>query len=156
MTRSCANPLTPLRLREGLAIETPSHLAWIDGIEQLLLRIATDAGLDADGAYFLGVAAREALVNAIQHGHGFDVRRRVKVGIRIASGRVIVMTVRDRGPGFDPSRVPDPVAPENLTQPDGRGLLFMRAFADRVSFTFPRSGGALVRLEKDLPGQVAA
>ncbi len=148
--------LTPLRLRDGLVIETPSHVAWIDGIEQLLLRTATDAGLDTDGAHYLGVAAREALVNAIQHGHGFDVRRKVKVGIRIASGRVIVMTVRDQGPGFDPSRVPDPVAPENLTKPDGRGLLFMRAFADRVSFAFPRSGGALVRLEKDLPGQKAA
>jgi serine/threonine-protein kinase RsbW len=58
--------------------------------------------------------------------------------------------VRDRGPGFDPAIVPDPLAEENVGRGTGRGLFFMRRFADRVLFSFPRKGGVVVRLEKDL------
>jgi hypothetical protein len=46
--------------------------------------------------------------------------------------------------------VPDPLAAGNLERGSGRGLFFMRQFADRVFFSFPRQGGAEVRLEKDL------
>jgi serine/threonine-protein kinase RsbW len=144
------------KLRHGLTIDVASHPAWIDGIEQLAIQVGVDAGLDDDGAYFLGIALREALANAIKHGHGFEPRRRVRVGIRIVAGRRIVLTVRDRGPGFDPSAVADPLAPENLVRSSGRGIFLMRQFADRVAFSFPRSGGALVRLEKDLPLPAAA
>jgi serine/threonine-protein kinase RsbW len=146
----------PLQIRDGLTIDATSHLAWIDGIEQLAVCTAREAGLDDDGAFFLGIAVREAIVNAVRHGHRFDPRRRVKVGIRVAAGRVMVITVRDSGPGFDPAAIPDPLAPANLTKPGGRGILFMRRFADRVAFSFPRGGGSLVRLEKDLPVRSAA
>jgi serine/threonine-protein kinase RsbW len=143
-------------LHHGLTIDVASHPAWIDGIEQLTIQVGADAGLDDDSAHFLGVALREALANAIQHGHRFEARRRVRVGIRAVDGCRLVLTVRDRGPGFDPSRVPDPLAPENLTRSSGRGIFLMRRFADRVSFSFPRTGGSLVRLEKDLPLRAAA
>jgi serine/threonine-protein kinase RsbW len=145
-----------LSIRDGLSINAASHLAWIDGIEQLTVCTSRAAGLDDDGAFFLGIAVREAIVNAVRHGHRFDPRQRVKVGIRIAAGRVIVITVRDSGPGFDPAAVPDPLAPANLTRPGGRGILFMRRFADRVRFSFPKGGGSVVHLEKDLPARSAA
>jgi serine/threonine-protein kinase RsbW len=61
--------------------------------------------------------------------------------------------VRDRGPGFDPRGVPDPLAPENIARNGGRGIYLMRHFADRVVYSFPRGGGTLVRLEKRLPGR---
>jgi serine/threonine-protein kinase RsbW len=89
------------------------------------------------------VALREAIVNALSHGRGA-----ANVFIRLARKGLLVMTVRDRGPGFDPSRVPDPLAPENLAKGSGRGLFYMRHFTDRVSFSFPKCGGAVVRLEK--------
>jgi serine/threonine-protein kinase RsbW len=146
----------PLALRDGLTIDASSHLAWIEGIEQLAVCTACEAGLDADSGFFLGVAVREAIVNAIRHGHRFDKDYRVRVSIRVTSDRVMVVTVSDRGPGFDPSAVPDPLAPDNLTRPGGRGLLFMRRFTDRVSFLFPSGGGSIVRLEKDLPSRPAA
>jgi anti-sigma regulatory factor (Ser/Thr protein kinase) len=42
--------------------------------------------------------------------------------------------IRDQGPGFDPSSLPDPTAPENLEKVSGRGLLLMRTFMDEVHF----------------------
>ncbi len=143
--------MDPLRLSDRLTIRASSHLAWIDGIEDLAVRMARDAGLEADEACFFGVALREALVNAIQHGHRFDDHRQVEVGFRVVTGKVMVVTVRDRGPGFDPSAVADPRTPDNVTRPSGRGIFFMRRFSDRIRFCFPSSGGALVQMEKDLP-----
>ena len=40
--------------------------------------------------------------------------------------------VRDEGPGFDPSILPDPTDPENLGKVSGRGLLLIRTFMDEV------------------------
>jgi hypothetical protein len=56
--------------------------------------------------------------------------------------------VRDRGPGFDPGRIPDPRDAANLDRGCGRGLYYMRCFTDRLSLVFPRRGGSVVRLAK--------
>ena len=50
------------------------------------------------------------------------------------SRREAVYTVRDEGPGFDVSRLPDPTDPANLEKSSGRGLLLIRTFMDEVRF----------------------
>jgi len=59
--------------------------------------------------------------------------RRLLVTVEVTprSGKFVV---RDQGPGFDPTRLPDPTDPENLEKVSGRGLLLMRTFMDEVSF----------------------
>jgi DNA-binding response OmpR family regulator len=42
--------------------------------------------------------------------------------------------IRDEGPGFDTSRLPDPTDPAHLEQMTNRGWLLMRAFMDEVRF----------------------
>jgi CheY-like chemotaxis protein/anti-sigma regulatory factor (Ser/Thr protein kinase) len=55
----------------------------------------------------------------------------VTVSVTPDSGRFVI---RDDGPGFDPSQLPDPTDPENLEKVSGRGLLLMRTFMDEVTF----------------------
>jgi serine/threonine-protein kinase RsbW len=43
-------------------------------------------------------------------------------------------TIRDEGLGFDPTAIPDPTRPENLSRPCGRGLFLMRQLLDEVSY----------------------
>lgn len=140
-------------LLDGLALDPASRLGWVDAVEDLAVRVASVAGLEADAAFFLGVALREAVVNAIRHGTAPDGSRRVTVTLHIARGCYLVLTVRDRGRGFEPARLPDPLRPENLGRGSGRGIFYIRRFADRVSFSFPRHGGTVVRIEKRLPAQ---
>jgi serine/threonine-protein kinase RsbW len=130
-----------------------SAAAGIDGIEEKAVRIARAGGLPEDNAQFLGVALREAIVNALRHGRHADGHCEVEVRLRKLFGRVLSMMVRDRGPGFDPDAVPDPCCPENAGRNSGRGIYFMRQFADRVTFDFPPEGGVVVRLAKKLPGR---
>jgi serine/threonine-protein kinase RsbW len=95
------------------------------------------------------VAIREAAINGMIHGCP-DANCSATVQVCLSPDGVLAVTVADQGPGFDPAAIPDPLAPENAARGSGRGLFLMKRFADRVSFTFPRRGGAVVRLEKAL------
>jgi CheY-like chemotaxis protein len=111
---------------------------------------------DEIGRIRVSVALQEALINAIHHGnlevtselrekddkaylklveerrrHKDYRNRRVYVSAKESPAEA-VYTVRDEGPGFDPSRLPDPTDPSNLERVAGRGLLLIRTFMDEV------------------------
>ncbi len=73
------------------------------------------------------LALEEAILNGLQHGNLGDRTKRVRVRYRLGPDAVLA-EVEDEGPGFDPTRVPDPTAPENLEKPSGRGLLLIRHY----------------------------
>jgi CheY-like chemotaxis protein/anti-sigma regulatory factor (Ser/Thr protein kinase) len=111
---------------------------------------------DEIGKIRVSVALQEALYNAIYHGN-LEVssalreqdnrlylgtieqrrkekpyrNRRVEVIARESPAEVMY-TIRDEGPGFDPSTLPDPTDPANLERVTGRGLLLIRTFMDKV------------------------
>jgi serine/threonine-protein kinase RsbW len=80
------------------------------------------------------LALEEAVVNGLRHGNGGDPARRVCVRYHVRPDALLA-EVEDEGPGFDPSRVPDPTLPENLGRPCGRGLLLMRHYMTWVRFS---------------------
>jgi anti-sigma regulatory factor (Ser/Thr protein kinase) len=123
---------------------------WMGDVEAFIVLAASSGGLDEDAAFFLGVATWEALTNAVRHGSPPDGPPWVHVSVRMSGRGVLCVTIRDRGPGFDPAQVADPLCPENLPRNCGRGLLFMRGFTDRLAFACTVQG-VVVRLEKRLP-----
>jgi CheY-like chemotaxis protein/anti-sigma regulatory factor (Ser/Thr protein kinase) len=60
-----------------------------------------------------------------------------------------VYIIRDEGPGFNTSLVPDPADPSNLEQMTNRGLLLIRAFMDEVTHN---AKGNEIRLVKRRAG----
>jgi serine/threonine-protein kinase RsbW len=114
-------------------------------VEQTLAEL--DLGVDL--AYEVGMAVREAVANAIHHGNEADPGKRVVIDFGFEDGEVVVI-VTDQGKGFDPERVRDPLTGKNLLRPNGRGLLFMREFMDRIDYTFDADGGTIVTLRKRL------
>ena len=140
-----------MRLAPGLERDAIACRRWVDRVEERAWGLGREGGLYSDGTYFLVVALQEALTNALRHGKSADGRGAVEVTLAMEPGEVLAITVRDRGRGFDPSRVPDPLRPECLVKASGRGIFYMRRFVDRVSFSFPCGGGTIVRLEKHLP-----
>jgi serine/threonine-protein kinase RsbW len=124
----------------------PDGETALDHIEELAVCMGRAGGLGAEEAVFVGVALREAVVNAFRHGRGPDGEP-TRIGLHLTPDSLVI-TVRDRGPGFDPASVPDPRDKPNLERGCGRGLFYMKCFTDRVSFVFPRRGGSVVRLAK--------
>jgi len=133
-----------------LDFDVAGRLEVVTPVESGAQSLASSLGLDPDSSHFLGLAVREATTNAIRHGCP-DGEARVKITLQVVAGRALIITVRDRGPGFDPKSLPDPSRPEHLKKGSGRGVFYMRSFCDRVSFRFPKQGGTVVRLEKRLP-----
>ena len=102
-------------------------------VEQILHTVEP-AGFDIEQKDNLAVALAEALSNAAVHGNKLRPRSQVDVGISVKPDGEATVTVKDAGPGFDVSKVPDPSAPENLLEPHGRGVFLMRALVDGLDY----------------------
>jgi serine/threonine-protein kinase RsbW len=82
------------------------------------------------------LAVREALANAIFHGDDCDPEKTVEISVGVSQNHDLVMIVKDSGPGFDPSAIPNPTAQENLLANHGRGIFLIRQYMDQVDFKF--------------------
>jgi serine/threonine-protein kinase RsbW len=125
----------------------PSEVKLIDLVHAATEKMAEFAGFDADDALNVGLALREAVINAMVHGNRQDPSLKVHVTLT-SQGARFQATVRDEGDGFDPDREPDPTTEENLLNTSGRGLLLMKAFVDEVRFKQRRGRGMEITLTK--------
>jgi serine/threonine-protein kinase RsbW len=130
-----------------------STLETVDSAEQAATRIATDNGFDEDEVMQIAMAVREAAVNAVLHGNAYDPGKKVTLDFE-RTGRDLVITIRDQGAGLDPSKIPDPLAPENLLKTSGRGIFLIRSFMDEVQI-HPSQTGTEIKLVKHVHGPTA-
>lgn len=91
------------------------------------------------------LALREALNNAVKHGSRLDPKKKIHVACRIDPKDGLWVSIRDEGNGFDPNRVPDPTAPENLERFSGRGIFMIRELMDKVEF---RDNGREIQMQR--------
>jgi serine/threonine-protein kinase RsbW len=127
----------------------PNELRLLDVVHSASEKMAEIAGFDEDAALNVGLAMREAVINAMIHGNRRDPARKVEVTLDARPAR-FEAKVSDEGEGFDPERGSDPTAQANLLNTSGRGLLLMRAFVDEVRFRRRRSRGMEVTLVKKI------
>ncbi|HEY2883184.1 MAG TPA: response regulator [Pirellulales bacterium] len=133
----------------------------VDHCQRLVSRMKL---CDETGRIRVGIALEEALLNALYHGNlelTADQLREARSELVNNSGNSLIdqrrqqspyrerrlhfqisvtpaeakFVVRDEGPGFNPSDVPDPTDPANLERESGRGLLLMRSFMDDVLYS---------------------
>jgi serine/threonine-protein kinase RsbW len=125
----------------------PSEVGSIPSSVDKLVQLLKAAGCLEDKQTDIEMAAFEALANAVIHGNHEDASKRVHIRYYCRPGEDIAIVVKDEGAGFNPDKVPDPTAPENLEAEHGRGILMMRAFMDEVKY---EAGGTELHLRKKL------
>ena len=59
--------------------------------------------------------------------------RQILVRLELSRNELAV-TILDEGPGFDPSKLPDPTDPDNIEEVCGRGVFLVRTFMDEVRY----------------------
>jgi serine/threonine-protein kinase RsbW len=142
-----------------IRLEITSAVEMLDLVKVVTDHVGQTAGLDDEAVHWFGMAVRECVTNAIVHGN-CDPSRVVSIEFTTtpaAEPSELVVSVRDQGQGFDPSHLPDPLAPENILRTSGRGIFLMRQFMDDVSMTRTSEGGMEVRMTKRIrPGQAEA
>ena len=119
---------------------------------QVVLRDSLERlGVDEDTRHWVDVAVREAVANAIKHGNAQDPGKQVHVDL-FREGDEVVIRVEDEGIGFDPAQLQNPLAPENLLKPNGRGIFYMKSFMDDIHYGPRPGGGTIVTLRKKVAG----
>ena len=101
----------------------------------------------------ISMAVREAAVNAVLHGNAYAPDKKVTLAFERTGGDLII-TIRDQGAGMDLSKIPNPLAPENLLKTSGRGIFLMRSFMDVVEIR-PSQTGTELKLIKHVHGPTA-
>jgi serine/threonine-protein kinase RsbW len=139
-------------------LEFPSTVEMLDVAQSVSEQVGRAAGLDDEAVHSVGVAVRESVINAIKHGNAGDERKRVYVEftpLEHDDPPGLAIRVRDEGAGFDPSTLPDCVAPENLLKCSGRGIFLIRSFMDELVLQRAPEGGMELRMVKRVQHQSA-
>lgn len=124
----------------------------MDTVHDVINEVFCCAGFDEDDCYWLTIAVREAITNAIKHGNKLDPEKKVDVKFELNDDRMEVV-VSDSGDGFDLDAIPDPRLPENLMKDKGRGIYYIRTFMDEVNYDIVAGRGTTITMVKRLqPG----
>lgn len=140
---SRAIPKEAQRNGNELHIVIPSSIEYVGPIMSFLNALFRNKGIDDSAIANVVTAVIEAIANAITHGNHSDLRKKIDILI-LAHQNILSIEVQDEGAGFDVSTLPDPLAPENILKPSGRGIFLIKAFMDSVAFDFSGTGTRLL------------
>ncbi len=139
------HPDLPYRGSVRFDFLVPSDLSYVLGINHLVSTLLKEFSLPAaDYRINIPLACDEAITNAMIHGNGSDIEKKVSIQIYISSSR-IKLRIKDQGEGFDVDQVANPTDGENLMRSSGRGVYLMKSIMDTVEY---KDGGRVLEIEK--------
>jgi serine/threonine-protein kinase RsbW len=127
-----------------LKLTIPSDYAASRDVQKAILDEVSRCNY-GEGCFFaIKLALEEGMNNAVKHGNKLDPAKKVRVDYSVTPQRFEI-TIEDEGPGFDPTKIPDPTAEENLEKCSGRGLLLIGAYMTKVEYL---NGGRTLHMVK--------
>jgi serine/threonine-protein kinase RsbW len=127
-------------------LKISSKIENLRKVEKLVDDLSSEYNISADVYGNILIASLEAANNAILHGNKLDENKNVSITFKIIADKLSIQ-IDDEGFGFDYKNVPDPTAPENIENVNGRGIFLMEKLSDKIEFT---RNGATVQLEFNL------
>jgi serine/threonine-protein kinase RsbW len=118
----------------SLKIQIPSLPENIRIVESFIDNVKDQFKIDDDIYGNIMVAVTESVNNAIRHGNNLDKHKNVFLSVTSEDNQ-LKFVIEDEGSGFDPDKLADPTAPENLDKLGGRGIFLMKHLSDQVSFS---------------------
>ena len=133
---------------QELILELPNDIRSIEhAVEYVMRHCSTCCDYARRFNLNFRVGLTEALSNAMLYGNNSDPRKRVRVEVTVRVEEIAVR-ITDQGVGFDPTTIPDPTLPDNISKSGGRGIFLMRSLMDEVKFNDQGNSVTLVlRLE---------
>jgi two-component system, OmpR family, response regulator len=141
-----------------IRFQLQSDAKYLDELNHLLGSLFLFSGLSEKQVRQLTTAVREMGVNAIEWGHKKQIERIVTVLYHIDPEKITI-TVRDTGPGFDPTNLPHAAQPDDPVRhmmvretlglrEGGFGILMSQGLVDEMTYN---EIGNEVRLVKYFP-----
>jgi serine/threonine-protein kinase RsbW len=119
----------------------------IESVLRVLLDALERTGFTPDQTQSVQLAVREAILNAIEHGHKGDPTKQVRIRYLI-NPLGLLTQVEDEGLGFRPDWVEDS---QDSTQSQGRGLRLMRQHMTEVRYN--ASGNCVTLIKRRKPDE---
>jgi serine/threonine-protein kinase RsbW len=127
-------------------LKMPSKIDNLRKVEKLVDELSAEYNISSDIYGNILIASLEAANNAILHGNKLDEKKEVTIIVK-KEEKVLNIIIEDEGDGFDYNNVPDPTAPENIENVNGRGIFLMEKLSDSIDFY---NNGSKVELEFNL------
>jgi len=128
------------------SLQISSKIENLRKVEKLVDELSAEYNISSDIYGNILIAVLEAANNAILHGNKLNEEKMVKIDLNIED-TLLKFKIEDEGVGFDFKNVPDPTAPENIENVNGRGIFLMEKLSDKLEFS---KNGATVELEFNL------
>ena len=129
-----------LKLQTTLEGRIEAIPPFVDGVMSVVQSMGCAVGKERE----VEVALIEALANAVKHGCQNDPSKLVEVCVACDDSRGLLIVIRDPGPGFDPSSIPNPVVGQNLFSTHGRGIFLINQLVDEVHY---EKGGTEIHMK---------
>jgi anti-sigma regulatory factor (Ser/Thr protein kinase) len=123
----------------------PADPAAIPKVTDGVTHMLTEKGWSEQKIMEVELALQEAIANAVRHGCRNDPTRQLQCVVTVDDAGEMMVVVRDPGPGFDTTAVANPLDPENVLKPSGRGIFLINQLMDTVAFA---DGGREVQMRK--------
>jgi serine/threonine-protein kinase RsbW len=122
------------KLKLKLSVTLAADRKAIDPVVEGVMKVVREMNCANGSEHEIELALSEALANAVVHGASGDPAKIVECDVACDEERGMLIVVRDPGPGFDPSRLPNPSVGENLYSSHGRGIFLINQLMDEVRF----------------------
>jgi serine/threonine-protein kinase RsbW len=134
----------------GNVIVIPSDAVYIAAVDEFIEQKLDKTGVSKSIKADVAISVSEVVNNAIFHGNGNDVNKKVTIVIDIHKDEVEIV-IKDQGKGFNPDSIPNPVKKSNILKRVGRGIFIVRSLMDSIDFNFT-STGTEVLIRKRIKG----
>ena len=137
--------MMPLCSTCAFTMTIPADAAAIPAVTEGVNAMLVQKGWPEDQIMAIELALQEAVANGIRHGCRGDATKQIECSVNLDADGEVVIVVRDPGQGFDPARVANPLAPENMLKPSGRGIFLINGLMDDVQYA---DGGRELQMKK--------
>ena len=134
--------------KNSVKLEFPSEIIYTDFCIIVLNHLKDILKIDEDTFFKIEISLREAVNNAIVHGNGKDLNKKVKVEYDWNKEKIRIKVKDESKKAVDFEKVEKNLEENDLLSFSGRGILIMRSYMDRVDFKYNK--GTEILLEKKI------
>ena len=128
-----------VRKEFDVELRIPSDMQFIELLDTVISDVLGEIDIEEDDKIAVNLALIEAGTNAIKHGNRNDPTKDVHCIVSVEDDKLTIR-IKDKGKGFDPESLKDPLELEHLTDASGRGIYLINVLMDEVEYDFDLTG----------------
>lgn len=130
-------------------LKIPSQSDNLAIIRDVVAKVASRVGFDADEASKIELAVDEACTNVIKHAYANNSNQMIEVSIKVDQKKLIII-VADKGKGFNPDEIKLPDLNKSIKEgrKGGLGLCLIKTLMDKVEFEIKPGSKTQVKMIK--------